>query len=114
MVVGGAEQSILEFYSGMACQTAEEREKMKKNFRKYGGSFTNTRALVRAGGTPHFIVPGNCARLGANPDDFRYSLEMYSRDIDSPLQQFSMLAGIISFWNEFLTPKWKLLMFAPF
>lgn len=107
LIISEAEELILKFYSGMSCQTMKEKASREKNFRKYGASFTGIRAMVRAGGIPHFIVPGNCACLGANPEEFKYSLSMYSHNIDSPLQQLSMLAGIASFWNDFLVPRWQ-------
>lgn len=105
-VVAAAEKVILDFYLGMSCQSLKERESRERDFRKYGGSFMGCCTAVRAGGTPHFIVPGNCACLGANPGEFKYEHSMYSHNVDSSLQQLSMLAGIITFWNDFLTPKW--------
>lgn len=107
VAVDEAERHILTFYSGMSSQTTKEAVLREKEFLKYSPSFVGIRAMVRAGGTPHFLVPGNCACLGANPDEFKWSLSMHSHNMDSPLQQLSMLAGIISFWNDFLTPKWQ-------
>jgi hypothetical protein len=106
MVVGPAEEQILKFYTGLSCHTIREKMKTEKNFREYGASYTGIRAAVRPGGTPHFLVPGNCACLGANPDEFKRDYSMHSHNMDSPLQQLSMLAGLVSFWNDFLTPAW--------
>lgn len=106
MVVPGAERRIFEFYSGMSLATMKERVRRENTLRKYGSSSVGICAKVRAGGIPHFTVPGNCACLGANPDEFRDSAELYSHNMDSPLQQISMLAGLASFWNDFLLPAW--------
>lgn len=62
---------------------------------------------VRENGVPDFIVPGNCACLGANPDNFKYDFDMYSHNLDTPLQQMAMLAGVVSFWNTVLKPLMK-------
>lgn len=107
LIIREAEEYILEFYSGLSCQTMREKARQEENFRKYGALFTGICVMVRAGGTPHFIVPGNCACLGADPDEFKRSLSMFSHNMDSPLQQLSMLAGIASFRNDFLLPKWQ-------
>ena len=107
MVVHEAEQRMFEFYSGMSLKTMKEKVLQEKNFRKYGSMYIGICAKVRAGGIPHFIVPGSCACLGANPDDFKDSAELYSHNMDSPLQQLSMLVGVISLWNDFLTPRWQ-------
>lgn len=107
LVVREAEELILKFYTSMSCLTKREKERQERNFRKYGTSFTGICAMIRAGGTPHFIVPGNCACLGEDPDRFKDSLSMYSHNMDSPLQQLSMLVGLASFWNDFLMPMWQ-------
>jgi hypothetical protein len=60
--------------------------------------------MVRDSGVPQFSVPGNCACLGENPDTFSYSRGMYSHNLDSTLQQMTMLTAVVTFWNDVLKP----------
>jgi hypothetical protein len=98
------EEIAFRFYFGMSSRTKREYEKSKKYYSKYGSDFTGIKAVVRPEGVPHFIVPGNCACLGANPDEFRYDHEMYSHNLDTTLQQMAMLASVVSFWNSVVKP----------
>ena len=102
-----AEHAILRFYSDLMYTNLREKAHFEAEFRRYGASFTHICAMLRAGGTPHFVVPGDCACLGTNPDVFKENLSIDSHNMDSALQQLSMLAGLVSFWNDFLTPRWQ-------
>lgn len=102
--IPSCERVAFDFYFGLSSSSKREMERNGVLYKKYGGSFNSINASVREGGTPHFIVPGNCACLGANPDEFKREGDMYSHNLDTPLQQMAMLASVVSFWNEVLTP----------
>ncbi len=98
------EESAHSVYFGLSSKTKSEFERSKKTFLKYSGGFMGITAMVRGGGTPHFVVPGNCACLGANPDRFKFDRDTHSHNMDSSLQQMSMLASLVTFWNKVLIP----------
>lgn len=102
------EETSFRFYFGLSSKTKKEYEDAKKMHLKYGGNFNSIVASIRPGGTPHFIVPGNCACLGANPDEFVYDNEISSHNLDTSLQQMAMLSSLVSFWNEVLKPLHKM------
>lgn len=89
-------------------------EKSKRSFlkeeeylkRHYGG-MSRVVAYVRDCGVPQFTVPGNCACLGANPDSFQDDRDMYSHNLDSTLQQMTMLVTVVTFWNTCLKPLYQ-------
>ena len=57
---------------------------------------TWTLVYVRAGyGVPQIQVPGNCACLGANPDDFKYDLTIIPHNLDHPWQLLLMLVAVV-------------------
>lgn len=94
-------------YLSLSSKTKRDFEKGKKDFGSgYSGMF-DVVAKVRDSGVPQFSVPGNCACLGENPDTFRYSYGMYSHNLDSTLQQMTMLVAVVTFWNEVLRPLHK-------
>lgn len=60
---------------------------------------TFCQSVVRECGTPGFVVPGDCACLGNNPDKYWNSGDLSSHNMDTASQQLTMLATIITF-NE--------------
>lgn len=105
-VIHSCEESTFKMYYSLFSKRKREFEKAKKDFGKYRGGFMGITVKVRKGGVPHFVVPGNCACLGANPDEFKYQRDMYSHNLDTSLQQMTMLAAIVSFWNDVLKPHY--------
>lgn len=103
-VIHSCEESAFNMYYSLSSKRKREFEKAEKDFGEYRGGFMGITVVVRKGGVPHFVVPGNCACLGANPDEFKYQRDMYSHNLDTPLQQMTMLAAIVSFWNDVLRP----------
>lgn len=57
-------------------------------------------STVRECGTPSFVVPGNCACLGNNPDEYWESGELTPHNMDVAPQQLTMLAMILAFSKE--------------
>ena len=93
-----------EVYGKLSSETKKEFNRMRSDCaNRYGGAF-GVRAMVRKKGVPDFAVPGNCACLGANPDNFQYSGEIDSHNLDTSLQQMAMLAAVVTFWNDVLRP----------
>ena len=76
----------------------------RKVHHQFGVGHYGISCFVRGGGVPSLTVPGNCACLGANPDDFQHDFELSSHNLDMPLQQMAMLAGVVSFWNDVVKP----------
>ena len=101
------EQAAFTLYQSLSTTRKRDSEKAKEDFKKYKGGFMGVTARVRQGGIPHFVVPGNCACLGANPDDFRGERGISSHNLGTSLQQMAMLAAVVSFWNEILKPLSK-------
>lgn len=101
------EEIAFNFYFGLSSSSKREFEEYKRKYLSYGAEFTSINVSVRSGGTPHFIVPGNCACLGANPDEFKNGGDIYSHNLDTSLQQMTMLASLISFWNGVLRPLYS-------
>jgi hypothetical protein len=71
---------------------------------RIGITHQNFSAIIRKEGVPNFNVPGNCACLGANPDNFKIDGFLTPHNIDTPLQLLTMVVGVVSFWNETLKP----------
>jgi hypothetical protein len=71
---------------------------------RIGLTYQDISAIIRKEGVPNFTVPGNCACLGANPDNFKNDRLLTPHNIDTPLQCVTMLVGVIAFWNEVLQP----------
>lgn len=101
------EAKVADFHSRLSSTTQKQTHQTKKLIQKYGSGFTGIRVAIRAGCTPDFLVPGNCACLGTNPDDFMRDRDMDSHNLDNPLQQMAMLCGVVSFWNDVLKPLHK-------
>jgi hypothetical protein len=106
-IIAECEEIAFNVYLQLSTKTKNGRDSQRKRYRSYGPSFNSINISVRNGGTPHFIVPGNCACLGANPDEFKHDHEMYSHNLDTALQQMTMLTSLISFWNNILKPLSK-------
>ena len=102
--VNVCEDVMNNIYLHLSSKTKREFDKGTSSFERYSGGFVGISASVRNGGVPHFIVPGNCACLGANPDRFKYDRDLDSHNMDSSLQQMAMLAGVVTFWNDVLRP----------
>ncbi len=98
------EEVAFMMYQSLSTNRKRDFEKAKKEFDSYHGGFTDFKVRVRQSGTPHFIVPGNCACLGENPDNFKHNRGMFSHNLDTPLQQITLLTAIVSFWNDVLRP----------
>lgn len=94
-------------YLKLTSKTKREFEKEKKYFKNSYRGMLGVIARVRDSGVPHFSVPGNCACLGENPDTFSYSRGVYSHNLDSTLQQMTMLVAVVTFWNKVLRPLYK-------
>lgn len=75
----------------------KDSKKRREFLRHSGDSF---QAHIRDCGTPHFSVAGNCACLGASPDDFSDLLFLNSHNLDSSLQQISMLAAVVKMCED--------------
>lgn len=106
--VANASQNVaLRFYLGLTSRRLREYERSERLHLKYGAGFSSVKAVVRPEGVPHFIVPGNCACLGANPDEFQYDNDMYSHNLDTSVQQMAMLAAVVTFWNDVVKPMMK-------
>ncbi len=104
------EQAIVagsEAYLRLTEETKKKYEKEKEYLLRSTGGMSRVTALVRDCGVPSFSVPGNCACLGENPDTFRYDRDMHSHNLDTSLQQITMLVTLISFWNDFLKPLYE-------
>jgi hypothetical protein len=91
-------------YLKLSTKTKREFEKETKNKSVFYSGMFGVVSKVRDSGVPQFSVPGNCACLGENPDTFRYSRGMHSHNLDSTLQQMTMLVAVVTFWNEVLKP----------
>ena len=104
VTLDGCVEAIHEDYFGLSTTTKRELEREKRKLLRWRGGFTGITSMIRHGGIPHFVVPGNCACLGANPEEFNRRKEMYSHNLDSPLQQMAMLASLVTFWNGVLRP----------
>ncbi|MFZ2303393.1 MAG: hypothetical protein WAV98_01215 [Minisyncoccia bacterium] len=98
------EEKALDFYFGMSSATKAEFDQSKEDYLRAGGVVFGVRAMIRYQGVPSFTVPGDCACLGANPDEFKYSRLVNSHNLDTPLQQMAMLASVVTLWNEVLKP----------
>lgn len=96
--------SVFELYARLAIKNKKERdEEISRQTIRAGGMFS-VMIRVREGGVPHFSVPGNCACLGANPDEFKYDRDIDSHNLDNALQQMTMLMAVTTFWNKVLRP----------
>jgi hypothetical protein len=94
-------------YLKLSTKTKREFEKETKNKSIFYSGMFGVVAKVRDSGVPHFSVPGNCACLGENPDTFSYSRGIDSHNLDSTLQQMTMLVAVVTFWNKVLRPLYK-------
>jgi hypothetical protein len=94
-------ETMAKTYFGLSCTSQREHQEQKRLFSLPGG-FSGINAHVRDSGVPHFTVPGNCACLGANLDDFDLDGDLTPHNIDTSLQQISMFAGVVEFWNSYL------------
>lgn len=94
-------------YLRLSSVSKSEFEKERKNFVSVSGGMFGITVKVRDCGVPQFSVPGNCACLGENPETFRYSRDMFSHNLDSTLQQVTMIVAIITFWNDVLRPLYE-------
>lgn len=90
-------------YLRLSAKSKKEFEKEMKYLKHSQSGMFGVIAMVRDSGVPQFSVPGNCACLGENPDRFRDSRDMCSHNLDSTLQQMTMLVAVVTFWNKFLT-----------
>lgn len=94
-------------YLKLSSITKRDFEKDKKRFESMDGGMFDVVVKVRDSGVPQFSVPGSCACLGENPDTFKYSRYMHSHNLDSTLQQMTMLVAVIIFWDKVLRPLSK-------
>lgn len=104
------EESVREaflVYLKLSSQTKRGFDKEIKQLVRYPGGMFDVTVKVRDSGVPQFAVPGNCACLGENPDEFRYSRDMHSHNLDSTLQQMTMLVAVVNFWNKTLKPLYR-------
>lgn len=97
-------QVMLETYLHLTCNTKRKYENRLKTNTAYYLGHMGIVARIRKGGVPSFSVPGNCACLGTNPEHFLFEGTCDSHNLDNPLQQMIMLAGLVTFWNEILIP----------
>lgn len=97
-------QKMAETYYTLSSPRKKERDKWVAYEMRYQAGSSGCAAFIRNGGVPHFTVPGQCACLGQNPDEFKYSHELFPHNLDSVLQQITMLAGVVTFWNDILKP----------
>jgi hypothetical protein len=102
--IGTAVHEAMTTYLKLSTKTKREFEKEIKNKSMFHSGMFGVVAMVRDSGVPQFSVPGNCACLGENPDTFSYSRGMYSHNLDSTLQQMTMLTAVVTFWNDVLKP----------
>lgn len=98
------EEAAFTLYYSLSTERKRDFEKAKKEFEKYRGESMDFIVRVREMGVPQFIVPGNCACLGENPDSFKSDRGMSSHNLDTPLAQLTMLTAVVSFWNDVLRP----------
>ncbi len=96
-----------DVYLKLTEKTKKSFEKEKKYFKRYCGGMATVVAYVRDCGVPQFSVPGDCACLGENPDSFKHVREMFSHNLDSTLQQMTMIVTVTAFWNSFLKPLYQ-------
>jgi hypothetical protein len=91
-------------YARLSSKTKQE---FLLNTKKNGTlvAFSGVGIGVRKGGVPQLSAPGNCCCLGASPDEFSERGELYPHNIDSPLQLFTIVTGIVDLWNEELKPR---------
>lgn len=94
-------------YLKLSSKTKRAFDKEIKQLVRYSGGMFDVTAKVRDSGVPQFSVPGNCACLGENPDTFSYSRDMHSHNLDSTLQQMTMLVAVVVFWNKTLKPLYQ-------
>src|SRR3989344_1658024 len=98
------EEKALAFYFGLSSDSKEDFDQNKVDYMEFSGDAFGVRAMIRYQGVPSFTVPGDCACLGANPDDFKHSRDIRSHNLDTSLQQMAMLASVVTLWNEVLRP----------
>ena len=94
-------------YLKLSSRTKRAFDKEEKELGRYSAGMFGVTAYVRDSGVPQFSVPGNCACLGENPDTFRYSRDMHSHNLDTTLQQMTMLVAVVTFWNKTLKPLYR-------
>jgi hypothetical protein len=51
-------------------------------------------------GIIQMVTIGNCACLGVNPEEARQGYCLQSHNVDGAIQQFSLIAGIVTLWEE--------------
>lgn len=107
MSIGDAICEAMLTYLNLSSKTKREFEKETKNQSMFYSGMFGVIAKVRDSGVPQFSVPGNCACLGENPDTFRYSRGMHSHNLDSTLQQMTMVVVVVTFWNKCLKPLYQ-------
>jgi hypothetical protein len=93
-------------YLKLSSKTKKGFEKDLSKSNHFGGMF-DVSVKIRSCGVPSFSVPGNCACLGENPDTFTYSRDMHSHNLDSTLQQMTMIVVVVAFWNKVLKPLYQ-------
>lgn len=105
--ISECEKISAEHFYGLSLSRKNEFDRKINSNKNYGGRHNSINVSVRNGGVPHFIVPGDCACLGTNPDQFKHDGELNSHNLDTTLQQMAMLASLISFWNKVLMPLYE-------
>lgn len=103
-VIPLCEEKAIDTYLGLSSRSKASFKKEKSMYLESSGGPFGLRAMVKAGGIPSFTVPGNCACLSNNSDEFEFSRDLNSHNLDTPLQQMTMLTSLVTFWNEVLKP----------
>ncbi len=78
----------------------------KKMFQKSDGNNTSL-SIGFTGSVPIFTVPGSCACLGSDPDNFSETGTLIQHNIFSSLELITMILLLINFDHEILEPLYK-------
>jgi hypothetical protein len=95
------QRKITETYERLS--TSRRRDFLRNTSTRYQNWMADG-AYIREHGVPQFQVAGNCACLGANPDEFKHEPDLTPHNLDTQLQLLTMTVGVTHFWNEYLIP----------
>ena len=100
----GAEIAMT-YYNRLSCKTKAEFDREMSRISTGASYMSGATAYIRDSKNKHvpqFSVPGNCACMGNNPDDYKYESVVTPHNMDTSLQVMSMLAAVVKL-HEFLT-----------
>lgn len=98
-------KTAMTYYNRLTCRTKAKFKEAMSKISTRNSSMFDAAAYIRDerdGHVPQFSVPGNCACMGNNPDDYKYESVITPHNMDTSLQVMSMLAAVVKL-HEFLT-----------